>query len=301
MTGGWHWFVIIGALASLAFFLALLLGNRKTSSDVTTGHDFDGIQEYDNPLPMWWVWMFVLTIVFGLGYLAYFPGLGNFHGLSGWTSAAELERAQQAHDERFAPLYASLAELDEVGLHHSRQAMQVGRRLFINNCSTCHGVAGRGAFGFPNLTDEEWRWGGGFARIEETITGGRQAAMPAWGAALGDQGVADVAQYVLSISDNPHDERAAERGHQQFQTFCVACHGAEGKGNPMLGAPDLTDDIWLYGGTAERIAYTVRNGRNGRMPAFDGVLSQDKIHVLAGYVTSLSEPSAPAGEREHES
>lgn len=289
MNGIWHWFVVIGTLGSLALFLVLLFANRKTSSDATTGHDYDGIEEYDNPLPMWWVWMFVLTIVFALGYLFYYPGLGNFDGVSDWSSTAALEEAQQAHDARFEPLYQELAQLDEAALHDSRQAMQVGRRLFINNCSTCHGVNGRGAFGFPDLTDGEWIWGSTFQSVKTSITSGRQAAMPPWAAALGDRGVSEVTQYVLGLSGNEHDTAAAERGAQHFQTYCVSCHGPQGKGNPALGAPDLTNDIWLYGGTAERIAYTIRNGRNGRMPPFDDLLSDEKIHVLSGYVTSLGQ------------
>ncbi|MEQ8861028.1 MAG: cytochrome-c oxidase, cbb3-type subunit III [Pseudomonadales bacterium] len=292
MSSAWNWFVVIGALGSLGFFLALLFGNRKTSSDATTGHDFDGIQEYDNPLPMWWVWMFVLSIVFGLGYLAWYPGLGNFAGAGDWTSATALQREQAAHDARFAPLYAELAALDESALHQNRQAMQVGRRLFLNNCSTCHGVNGRGASGFPNLTDDEWIWGAGFANVKTALNQGRQAVMPSWQAALGDDGVQDVTQHVLALAGKEHDTAAAARGATGYQTFCVACHGVEGAGNPMLGAPALNNDIWLYGGTAEKISETLRVGRNGRMPAFTDILDADKIHVLSGYVTSLSAPQS---------
>lgn len=287
MSSIWHWFIIIGTFGSLAIFLALLFANRRTSSDTTTGHEYDGIEEYDNPLPMWWVWMFVATIVFALAYLVWYPGLGRFDGVSDWSSRGALTEAQQAHDERFAPIYQELAQLDEGALHDTRRAQQVGRRLFINNCSTCHGVNGRGAFGFPNLADDEWIWGSEFERVKASITGGRTAAMPAWQAALGDRGVADVTQYVLRISGNEHNAQAAERGAAQYQTFCAACHGPQGKGNDTLGAPNLTNDIWLYGGTAERIAYTIRNGRNGNMPAFDEILTDEKIHVLSGYVTSL--------------
>lgn len=289
MSGIWHWFVIIGTIGSLVFFLALLFGNRRASSDATTGHDFDGIQEFDNPLPMWWVWMFVLTIVFAFGYLFWFGGLGNFGGISGWSSTGELEAAQEAHDDRFAPLYAELARLDEAAMHDSRQAMQVGRRLFINNCSTCHGVNGRGAFGFPNLTDGEWIWGEGMAAVQTAVQGGRQAAMPPWGSALGDRGVADVTQFVLQLSGAATDADAAARGESHYRTFCTTCHGADGTGNPALGAPNLANDIWLYGNSPEQIAYTVRNGRNGRMPAFSDVLSDDKIRLLSGYVTSLDD------------
>lgn len=287
MSSGWSWFVVIGTILSLAAALAFLLANRTAGSGDTTGHVHDGIEEYDNPLPMWWVGMFIITILFAGGYLLYYPGLGNFDGLGGWSSAGQVRQQQQAHDARFAPLYEKLARLSEAELHADRQAQQVGRRLYINNCSTCHGVTAQGASGFPNLTDEEWIWGAGFDNVKAALSNGRQAAMPSWSAALGEDGVEDVTQHVLRISGQAHDAAAAERGAKQFATFCVACHGPEGRGNPALGAPNLTNDIWLYGGTAEQISYGLRNGRNGRMPAFDDVLDPEQIHILAGYVTSL--------------
>jgi cytochrome c oxidase cbb3-type subunit III len=291
MSSFWHWFIVIGTLGSLLVFAILLFGNRKTTTatEETTGHIYDGIEEYDNPLPMWWVWMFAGSMLFGIGYLIYYPGLGNFAGIAGWTSSGEVTAAQRAHDERFAPFYAELAALSEDELHDSRQAQQVGRRLFINHCSTCHGVNARGAFGFPDLTDGNWAWGAGFDNVVTAIRRGRVAAMPPWQAALGDRGVSDVTQFVLQLAGRDHDAGAAARGEASYRMYCVACHGPEGKGNPMLGAADLTNDIWLYGSTAEHIAHTVRHGRNGNMPAFDDVLSEAQIHVLAGYVTSLSE------------
>jgi cytochrome c oxidase cbb3-type subunit 3 len=289
MSSAWSWFVILGTVLSLVGTLAFLLSNRSTSGQETTGHDYDGIQELDNPLPLWWVSMFIVSILFAGGYLIYYPGLGNFSGLGNWSSADQVAREQQAHEDRFAPLYARLAQLDEAGLHADRQAQQVGRRLFINNCSTCHGVAGQGAFGFPNLTDDEWIWGKGFDKVKTALQNGRQAAMPGWAAALGDQGVDDVTQHVLKLAGSEHNPEAAARGAGQYAMFCVACHGPEGSGNPILGAPNLTNDIWLYGGTAEAIAFTLRHGRNGNMPSFARVLDPDRIHILAGYVTSLSQ------------
>ncbi len=289
MSSAWHWFVVAGTLGSLAFFLYLLFANRRTSSDATTGHAYDGIEEYDNPLPMWWVWMFVATIVFALGYLLYYPGLGNFDGVANWSSSKALEEAQAAHEERFAPLYAEMAALTEAEMHASRRAMQVGRRLFINNCSTCHGVNARGAPGFPDLADEQWLWGSDFEQVRATITHGRQATMPSWQGALGDEGVAEVTQHVLKLSGREHDPQTAERGAARYRSFCSSCHGPQGQGNQALGAPDLTNDIWLYGGTPQHIAETIRHGRSGRMPPFDDVLGDDKIHVLSGYVTSLAE------------
>lgn len=288
MSSLWHWFIIIGTFGSLAFFLWLLLANRRTSTHETTGHNYDGIEEYDNPLPMWWVWMFVLSMVFAVGYLAWYPGLGNFAGLSGWSSTGQWQDQVDTHDARFAPLYAELAQLDEAALHQNRQAQQVGRRLFINHCSTCHGVAAQGAFGFPNLTDDEWIWGAGLDAVKHAIRSGRQAAMPGWGAALGDAGVTNVSHHVLALAGREHNAAAATEGAGQYQAFCVACHGPDGTGNPLLGAPDLTNDIWLYGSSLEQIAHTVRHGRNGNMPAHADILSEEKIHILAAYVTSLS-------------
>jgi len=288
MSSLWSWFVIIGTLGSLAAVMALLFSNRQSNAGETTGHDYDGIEEYDNPLPMWWVWMFILSVVFALGYLIWYPGLGNFAGVSGWSSQGQWQRQVDAHEARFAPLYAELAQLDEAGLHASRQAQQVGRRLFINHCSTCHGVTGQGAFGFPDLTDDDWIWGAGFDRVTHAIRNGLQAAMPGWGGALGDAGVTNVSHFVLQLAGREHDAAAAAAGAEPYRLFCVACHGEEGEGNPLLGSPDLTNDIWLYGGSLEQIAYTLRFGRNGNMPGHADILSEEMIHILAGYVTSLS-------------
>ena len=289
MSSAWSWFVIIGTLGSLFGAGLFLLSNRKTSGEETTGHEWDGIRELDNPLPFWWVGMFLLSILFALAYLVYYPGLGNIQGTGDWTSLEQWQKEVDRHDERFAPIYARLASMSPEELAGDRVAQQVGRRLFLNNCSTCHGVTAQGAFGFPNLTDAEWIWGGGFDNIKQTILGGRNAIMPPWGAALGEQGVADVTQYVLSLSGREHDAAAARRGQTQYNTLCVACHGPDGTGNTLLGAPNLTNDIWLYGRTADQISFTIRNGRNGNMPSFADVLGEDKAHILAGYVVSLSQ------------
>ena len=289
MSTFWSLFIIVGTLGSLAWALWLLLSNRSkpTAKVETTGHDFDGIQEYDNPLPLWWVGLFVATIVFAIGYLAYYPGLGNFAGLGHWTSHDQWQRDVDAQRAQFAPLYQRLAAMSEAELHDNKQAQQIGRRLFLNNCSSCHGASARGGFGFPNLTDDEWQWGGDFDAIKTTIRGGRIAAMPAWGPALGDAGVADMTQYVLSLSGAPHDQAAAARAAPQFQVMCIACHGADGRGNPLFGAPDLTNDVWMYGRDADSIAFTLRNGRNGQMPSFGAVLGDDRVAIVAAYVSGL--------------
>lgn len=289
MSSAWSWFVIIGTVVSLVAMLWLLFANRTTGGEEkTTGHSWDGIEELDSPLPMWWVWGFVITIVFAAIYLVYYPGLGNVEGVGDWSSQGQHDAEIAAHEERFAPLYDRLGALSEAELIADRSAMQVGRRLFLNNCATCHGIGATGSFGFPDLTDEEWIWGDDFNAVKATILNGRQAVMAPWGAALGDQGVSEVAAYVRSLAGLEHDAVTAEAGKARFNVFCVACHGVDGKGNPMLGAPNLTNDLWLYGSSIEEISFTVRNGRSGYMPAFNDLLSEQQVHILAGYVRSLS-------------
>jgi len=288
MSSAWSWFVIIGTLGTLIATAWFLLANRSTSGNETTGHDYDGIQELDNPLPMWWVGMFLFTIVYAVAYLIYYPGLGNIKGTASWTSINQWQHEVNRHEARFAPIYADLAAMTPAQMAEDRVAQQVGRRLFINNCSTCHGVTAAGSFGFPDLTDGEWIWGGGFEGVKQTVVDGRIAVMPPWGTALGESGVADVTQYTLSLAGRAHDVDAATRGQAQYATLCVACHGMTGEGNPLLGAPDLTNDIWLYGSSADQIAFTIRNGRTGNMPAFKDVLGEQKAHIVAGYVSSLS-------------
>jgi cytochrome c oxidase cbb3-type subunit 3 len=285
----WSIFIVAGTLGSLLWALWLLLSNRTQpkSTVETTGHEFDGIEELDNPLPYWWVGLFVVTIVFAVGYLLYYPGLGSFAGFGRWTSHQQWQTDVDTKNAQFAPLYQRLAAMNEAELRQSTEAQQIGRRLYLNNCASCHGMRARGAFGFPNLTDAEWQWGGDFASVEATVRDGRIAAMPAWGPALGDAGVADMAQYVLSLSGAPHDDAAAARAAPQFQTFCIACHGPDGKGNAALGAPDLTNDVWLYGDDADTIAFTIRNGRNGTMPNFATMLGEDRIAIVAAYVSGL--------------
>jgi cytochrome c oxidase cbb3-type subunit 3 len=304
----WTAFVVVGTLGTFAVMLWLLISNRKatpvssatqeSAAERTTHHEYDGILEYDNPLPMWWVWLFVATLAFGLVYLVWYPGLGGIEGLGRWTSAKQLDADRAQQEARFAPVYQRLGTLPTAELVRDRQAQQIGRRLFLNNCATCHGTAARGGFGFPDLADDEWLWGGDLAAIEATITSGRNAAMPAWGAALGESGVTDTAAYVLSLSGQPHDAEAGARGAQHYATFCVACHGADGRGSTLFGAPDLTNASFLYGSSLDEVAFTIRNGRNGQMPAQAGILGADKIRILAAYVYGLQprEPSSAVAD-----
>ncbi|MCB1643861.1 MAG: cytochrome-c oxidase, cbb3-type subunit III [Pseudomonadales bacterium] len=291
MSSAVSWFVTIATLVSLlVFFLILQLNKSVSRPGQTTGHDYDGIQEYDNPLPAWWYWGFMFTIVFGIGYLIYYPGLGNYKGVSGWTQVGQLEADQKEADDKYGPIFAQYRSVPVEELATNPAALKMGHRMFINNCSVCHGATGEGSFGFPNLTDSEWLWGSEGATIETTIIGGRKAAMPAWEGVLNDSQITEVTEYVLSMSARPDvDQALADKGQQHFMTFCAACHGPEGKGQTMFGAPDLTNDIWLYGNSRSRIEYAIKKGRNGEMPAFANKLGEDKVHILAAYVKSLSQ------------
>lgn len=290
MSNAFSWFVIIGTLGSLLAFFLILYMNRHTSNPgKTTGHSYDGIEEYDNPMPAWWFWGFVISILFGIGYLLYFPGLGNFAGFGGWTQVGALESAQDDADERYGPLFAQYAAIPVDELRQDVAAMRMGRRLFATNCSVCHGSAGTGSEGFPNLTDHEWLWGSDAEQIKTTIMNGRTAMMPAWGPALQEQGVQEVAEYVMQLSGREVNAELASAGKTRFDMFCVACHGPEGAGQPMMGAPALNNEIWLYGNSRLRIEDAIRNGRNGQMPAFAERLGEDKVHILSAYVKSLQQ------------
>ncbi len=290
MSTGWSIFVILGTVLSLVACVWLLLANRRIPSDEgdTTGHVYDGIEELNSPLPMWWVGLFLGTIVYGVLYLLYYPGLGNFAGFGNWTSEAQWQEETARQEARFAPLYARIGAMSPAEMVQDRQAMQIGRRLYLNNCATCHGMAARGTFGFPNLTDGAWIWGGSFEQIHTSIASGRTAVMPPWGAALGDEGVTEVTEYVLQLAGRDVDAALATRGKARYDSLCFSCHMSDGRGNPDIGVPDLTNDVWLYGGTRAQIGFTVRHGRQGQMPAFESILGQDRTRILAGYVYSLS-------------
>tara|TARA_B100001109_G_scaffold245655_1_gene233579 strand:+ start:6670 stop:7560 length:891 start_codon:yes stop_codon:yes gene_type:complete len=277
------------------------------------GHEFDGIVEINNPLPRWWTILFYATIVWSFFYLALYPGLGSFEGFWGWRSSNQdvrtLEESAQARidakergliveydreldyaAEKFDPIFEEYAKVPVEELVKNEEAVKVGQRLFMQNCSQCHGSDARGNMGFPNLTDDDWLYGGSGAKIKETLINGRVAAMPAWIDAMGEQGIKETVAYVLSLSGREMEENhdaLAEAGKARFMA-CAACHGMDGKGNQMLGAPNLTDNTWLYGGSERAITETLTYGRNGVMPSFKKTLGENKIHVVATYVYSLS-------------
>jgi cytochrome c oxidase cbb3-type subunit 3 len=293
-SGFWNWYIIVLTTASiLACFLLIrwLSGAIKPEDEgKEMDHVWDeSLVELNNPLPSWWLKMFYLTLFFGIGYLALYPGLGTFKGLLGWTSLGQYQREVDIADAKYGPLFKKFQEMPIVAVADDPDARRMGERLFVNYCATCHGSDARGARGFPNLRDNDWLYGGAPETIEQTILGGRNGVMPAWGAALGgDAGVADVTEYVFSLSGRNVDQASAARGQEKFAMMCVACHGADGTGNQALGAPNLTDNIWLYGGSAKQVMETIALGRAGVMPPHREFLGEDKVHLLAAYIYSLS-------------
>lgn len=295
MSTFWSLWISAITLAVILGCTVLLLQTRKgekfkDTTEETTGHEFDGIGELDNPLPRWWFQMFMATIIFGLVYLVLYPGLGNFKGILGWTSTGQWEEEIAHAEENYAPLFQKYASLspEELLKPENQAGLKMGQRMFANNCSVCHGVAATGAYGFPNLTDADWLYGGDLDTIVASISSGRMGAMPAWGAVLGEEGVRDMSNYVMSLAGSAHDAESAARAKPQFQALCTACHGANGEGLAALGAPNLTDNVWLYGSDFSQIAHSIRQGRAGVMPAHNALLSEDKIKLIAGYVYSLS-------------
>jgi len=297
----WSSYVTIITVVSIVACLLLLWFNGKakamTSSDNTTGHVWDGdLREMNNPLPRWWVWLFVITILFSAVYLAMYPGLGNSPGKLGWTSTGQHKAEMEKGNKEVAPLYAKFASMKPEDIAKDPRAIAIGERLFMNNCAQCHGSDARGSKGFPNLTDGDWLHGGAPEKIEETISKGRIGNMPPMAAAVGTpDDVKNVAHYVLSLSGSPHDSLRASLGKAKF-VACAACHGMDGKGNPALGAPNLTDDVWLHGWGENAIVSMISSGKVNQMPAQADKLTTEQIHVLASYVWGLSNGSKLAAK-----
>jgi cytochrome c oxidase cbb3-type subunit 3 len=287
------WDIYIGGITIVSIIACGVLlwsqSVQKTSAGETSDHVWDeDLKEYNNPLPAWWMWLFWITIVFGFAYLALYPGLGSYKGTLGWTQVGQLAEENADAQKAYGPLYERFAAQDVVALSKSPEALAVGQKLFLNNCAQCHASDAGGSKGFPNLTDKDWLWGGTPEAIKASITDGRTGAMPPLGPMLGEQGVKDVSHYVLSLSGQANDSLRSARGEEKFKTICAACHGLDGKGNQALGAPNLTDRIWLHGSGEYAIAEQVAKGRVNQMPAHKDILTPAKIHLLTAYVLSLS-------------
>lgn len=294
-SGFWHWFIVTGTVVGIVWLFWLLkvmtTAPKKTGEQVeTTGHVWDeNLEEFNNPLPRWWLYLFYITLFFSIGYLALYPGLGTFKGYLNWSQAAQYTDEIKAAGEQYDPLFAKYASMDLKAVATDPAALKMGERLFATYCSTCHGSDAGGAKGFPNLRDQDWLYGGEPETIKTTILHGRTGAMPAWKASLGDEGVNQVTAFVLSLSGRQVDTVAAEAGKAKFGMFCAACHTPAGTGMTAMGAPNLTDNIWLYGGSPKAVATSIAEGRAGQMPPHQDFLGEAKVHLLAAYVYSLSQ------------
>ncbi len=308
INGFWSIYVTVLTILSIAGCALLLWSQSKVKIPVpkdgkrveTTGHSWDeGLEELNNPMPRWWMWKFYITIVFGIAYLALYPGLGTFAGKLGWTSTGEYQKELAAADAEVGPMFEKFKATDLKAVAVDPKAQAMGERLFLTYCAQCHGSDARGNKGYPNLTDGDWLYGGEPDVVKTTIMKGRHGQMPPMGAAVGgEKEIENVAHYVLSLSNSTHDPIKAAFGKEKFGA-CAACHGADGKGNQAVGAPNLTDKTWLYGGSVATISETIRNGRNNQMPAFEEFLGEGKVHLLAAYVWGLSNkaPAATAANK----
>ncbi len=303
MNAFWSGYIALLTLGTIVALFWLIFATRKGESagttDKTMGHSFDGIEEYDNPLPRWWFLLFIGTLVFGILYLALYPGLGNWKGVlpgyeDGWTQTKQWQREVEQADAKFGPIFAKYSAMSVAQAAQDPHALKIGGRLFANHCAVCHGSDAKGANGFPNLADREWRWGGDADTIKTTILHGRVAAMPAWGQVIGEDGVKNVAAYVrnelagLPLPEGTEADVSA--GSKVFAQTCAVCHGEKGTGTVAMGAPNLTNPAgWIYGSSLAQLQQTIRHGRNGQMPAQEQYLGNDKVHLLAAYVYSLSQ------------
>jgi len=290
----WPLFISAIVIGGIVFCMTVLFITSKSHDPAhtgeSTGHVYDeDIVEMNNPMPRWWMWMFILTCVFGAAYLTLYPGLGSFGGKLGWTQVKQDEQEVKESNEKLAPIYAKYTSMAIEDVAKDEKAMAIGERLFMNTCAQCHGSDAHGSRGFPNLTDKDWLGAGTPEYIKETITNGRQGMMPPMAAAIGGTAddVKNVANYVLSLSNSQHDASRAALGKEKF-TACAACHGADGKGNPAIGAPNLADDIWLHGAGEAAIMDRINNGKTNQMPAQGSRLTAEQIHVLSAYVWRFS-------------
>lgn len=307
MSAGWSWFVIALIASNILGCVWLIWWTGKRSPDdpapTQTSHVWDGdITEYNQPMPRWWINLFYITIVFGIGYLIYYPGLGAFRGTSGWTSAGEHAEDKKVRDAKVEQTLSQFAGKQVQALAGDPRALKLGRSIYGNTCATCHGSSAHGAVGYPDLSDNSWQWGGSPDQVLQSILDGREGIMPPWGTVLTGMGGEHAQDYVIAYVRSlakPEAERTgdfmATRGKAMYEGLCVACHGVEGKGNIALGAPDLTDGYWLYGDSNDSLYQTLKTGRHGVMPAHRELLGETRVRLVAAYVWSLSQSKAGAG------
>lgn len=296
MTAFWHWFIAAGTIAFVIWCAWLIgwsakQGPQGKEDEELVGHKWDGdLEEWNNPAPRWWLYLYFITIIWAIGYMIAYPGVGAFKGVLGWSSHGQYEAEVEAAAAKYEPIYERFAGMEFTALAADPDAQQLGKSLYASYCTTCHGSDARGAPGYPNLTDGDWLWGSSEASLTQSIGNGRNGIMTPWAAVLGsDEAVDNMVHYVQSLSGLIEADEAAMSVQPQFTTICAACHLPDGTGNQALGAPNLTDDIWLYGSSDDAIRTTIANGRSGVMPAHGDMLGENRTKILAAYVYSLSQ------------
>lgn len=290
----WSIYIAVLTAAGIIVCVVLLMAMSSKRKPPGTkpqlhGHVWDeDLAEFNNPLPRWWIGLFYLTIVFSVAYLVWYPGFGSYAGVSAWTSSGQYKTEAEQAESRYGPTFNRYLEQDLAIVATDAEARAIGQRLFLTYCAQCHGSDAGGGIGFPSLRDKDWLYGGEPEAIKASIMQGRQGVMPALSSVIGgSEGATQLAHYVMSLGGRPHDTIKAAFGKDKFPV-CAGCHGIDGKGSKTLGAPNLTDDIWLYGGSQEAIVETILMGRKGLMPAHKDFLGEAKVHVLAAYIYSLS-------------
>ena len=298
MSTFWSLFVTVLVIGNLIGVMWLLFATSSKKSDSSkgpeidgvpsTGHEWDGIKELNHPLPRWWFNLFIITVVFSVVYMFLYPALGNAEGALNWTQLGQLEREMHENKEKREVYFKQFDQISFEDLSQHKDAMKTGGRLFANYCAACHGSDARGSEGFPDLSDGDWLYGNSEQALTQTILHGRQGMMPAYEGILSSQDIRDVASYVHDMSLGSIDPSKEQPGKKVFEAQCMACHGLSGEGNTLLGAPTLSDAIWLYGGELDQIKTTIKHGRNGRMPSHSNLLTESEARVLAAYITKLS-------------
>ena len=295
MPAFWHWFIVTGTIVFVLWCIWLVSwsakqGPQNVADEDLVGHKWDGdIEEWNNPAPRWWLYLYFMTIFWAVGYMIMYPGLGAFDGTLGWSQQGQYEEEMAKAAARYEPIYENLAAMDFEELATNPDALKLGASLYASYCTTCHGSDARGAPGYPNLTDGNWLWGNSETQMTTTISNGRVAVMPVLVGALGgDDGIDNMVRYVRSLSGLVEADAGAMSMQPMFVALCSACHMVDGTGNQVLGGPNLTDDVWLYGSLEDDVRTTVTNGRNGVMPAHGDMLGDNRTKILAAYVYSLS-------------
>lgn len=296
MPAFWHWFVAAGTILFIIWCVWLVSwsakqGPQNVADDDVVGHSWDGdLEEWNNPAPKWWLYLYFITIAWAVGYMVVYPGLGSWAGTKGWSQEGQYEAEMAAAAERYEPIYANFAAMDFEALSQHAEANELGRSLYASYCTTCHGSDARGATGYPNLADDDWLWGDSEAALTHTLLHGRNGVMPVLTPALGgEEGINNMVSYVRSLSGLVEADAAALSAQPMFVALCSACHMADGSGNQAVGAPNLTDDVWLYGSSKEIVYETLVKGRNNMMPAHGELLGENRAKILAAYVYSLSQ------------